>query len=189
MNPLYWFCQGYYRLGLLFSARVSQWQELRADRLSARVCGGRLSVATLLKEWMATSQFALTVAEYEELLATAVPMPKANIFEMFVSRWREISSEGCKYLQRRLTEEERLSPWDSHPTMQRRIDAISQMPDSGPENGTPAWGLVRNLVQVEDQLHERLFGRQVDQRKPAKAWETRVCVADGFSSVRSRAEH
>ena len=156
-NPLYLYCWTYYRLALIVSAPVRRQQELRADRLSATAFGGPLSIATLLKEWLLASQFERAVAEYRLTLGVPTAETQGNLYEIFSQRWREFSSAGHDYLKQRLAEEERPSLWDSHPTMQQRIQAMSRFPNTELPRRQLAGGLIKRLAKLEDQLHDRLL--------------------------------
>jgi hypothetical protein len=153
-NPLYLLCRCYRHLSLLLTAPIRRAQELRADRASAAVYGSQVAVTTLLNEWLVTSQFDLAAAQS---LDEDTGGTQTNVFRVFAQRWRRFTSEGRSYLAHRLAEEERRSIWSSHPTIQERITTIKKFPDRGQPNAEPARGLLKNILELEHQMHRRLL--------------------------------
>jgi len=159
-SPIYWLARGYLFLGMALWAPILRQQELQADRLSAAAYGGALAADTLLKEWLLARQFDVAVAEYAQQHPAPAGGASETVFQYFARRWRPFSNAGRVYLQRRLAEEERLSLFDSHPTIQARIEAMGDFQAQEPvaaveRDQAPPW----DLAELEQRLHDRVFQR------------------------------
>jgi len=163
IDPIFWFSSLYFYGFMLLSAPIFRHQELRADCLSATAFGGELAARTLLKDWLLVNQFESAVASYEKrrqldgLEGQDDPDRDLNVFRHFVEQWRDFSPEGQDYLYRRLALEERSSFWDSHPTIQSRIDRMRSFPDRQPTEDEHIANLLHDLKELENELHKFLF--------------------------------
>lgn len=158
IDPLYWYCLAYYALFLRLSAPVQKQQEMRADAHSAAIYGGDLAAHTLLSEWLLARQFDASVEAYAATFDSEKQGERGNVYSWFVSRWQEFSPEGQQYLLRRLSEEETSLPFDTHPTMQQRIEIMRNYSDGHHDHPQHAYSLLRNPGELEERLHAELIG-------------------------------
>ena len=153
LTPSYWISKLTFHLFLLMVAPIRQYQELRADSLSAAYCGGDLAARTLLKEWLLAHQFDVAATEFQQMQADHSAGGEANVFRHFTSRWCEFSTAGQQYLERRLTEEERPSILDSHPTTGARLDLMRRFPSQTQQFSPPSRYLLKDFNAVESRLY------------------------------------
>lgn len=155
IDPIYWFQRAYRRLFALLSSPVQRHQELRADSISAVVCGGDLAARTLLKDCLLTHQFMAAEASYHP------PSPGDNgqdtLFSWFRHRWRDFSPDGQDYLLRRLEAEEKASFWDPDPTISQRVQLMRSFPAKGAPSAQPARELFENFEQLEQEVQEVMY--------------------------------
>lgn len=157
-DPLHMVARLYFHLFLFLSAPIRRFQELRADGFSAVAYGGDLASRTLLKEWHLALQFDGAVASFEPEEDSSDDGPALTVFDWFSRDWRGLSEEGQAYLERRLSEEERPTFSDSHPTTAARIAALRGYGSVAPSDSRPARQLVPNIRYLKRQLHDRVFG-------------------------------
>ncbi|MBX3414907.1 MAG: M48 family metalloprotease [Pirellulales bacterium] len=159
INPLYYFCRLYFHVFMRLSAPIRRQQELRADCFSAAAYGGELAARTLIKEWLVAHRFDAFAASYDEEASRHGNGRPQNVFRWFARSWRELSTEGQAYLEGRLIEEETASFWDSYPAMHVRLATMRGFEENlmGREPG-PARELLRDFAEIEQRLHEELFG-------------------------------
>jgi len=159
VNPLFYFCRLYFHLFMRLSAPIRRQQELRADCFSAAAYGGELAARTLIKEWLVAHRFDAFAASYDEEASRHANGRPQNVFRWFARSWRELSAEGQAYLEGRLVEEEAASFWDSYPAMFVRLATMRGFEENlmGREPG-PARELLRDFADIEQRLHEELFG-------------------------------
>ena len=153
LTPSYWISKMAFHLFLLMVTPIRQYQELRADSLSAAYCGGDLAARTLLKEWLLAHQFDAAASEFQQMQADHSADGEANVFRHFTSRWCEFSIAGQEYLERRLIEEERPSILDSHPTTGTRLDLMRRFPPQTREFAPPSRYLLGDFHAVESRLY------------------------------------
>ncbi len=163
-DPLYWFFVAFSQIVCVASAPLQRHQELRADQLSAELCGSDLATHTLLKEWLVAHEFALSAEHVEaapEVSSSPAttsrdspPTQKPTVFRHFTDRWREFSPDAEKYLAQRLTEEESPDYFDSHPLMRVRLEAMKRYPPAAALSPRPARELLSNWETLEQQLDQ-----------------------------------
>jgi len=158
-NPLYFFCRAYFQLFMNLSAPIRRQQELRADCFSAAAYGGELAARTLIKEWLVAHRFDAFAASYDEEASRNGNGRPQNVFRWFARSWRELSAEGQTYLEGRLIEEETASFWDPYPAMHVRLATMRGFEENlmGREP-SPARDLLCDFAEIEQRLHEELFG-------------------------------
>ena len=153
VDPVTWiFFRAYYWFVLQLLAPLRRYQELRADFVSAALYGGNVAVRTLLKDWLVVHEFSATVALFDRGGHAGQVESDRSVYDQFLARWQELSPRGQQYLERRLTEEERGSFWDSHPTVQRRIQVMRAAPRQDEANV----GCARDLLPDFERLAELL---------------------------------
>jgi heat shock protein HtpX len=120
--PFLW----YGRLYLRATQAVSRRQELDADRMAARVAGGTSMESGLVKIHAAGLAFGSYLNELGAVLFHGSLPPVAEGFSRFLE-----GSETRAALHR-VTEEElrqdRADPYDSHPPLRQRLDALKDAP-------------------------------------------------------------
>jgi len=156
-DPVYIAARLYFHLFLYLAAPIRRFQELRADGFSASAYGGDLAVRTLLKEWHLALQFDGAVASFEPDEDSSDDDLAPTVFDWFARDWRGLSDEGQAYLERRLSEEERPSFSDSHPTTAVRIAALREYAAVEAADSRPARQLIPNLRSLKQRLHDRVF--------------------------------
>jgi Zn-dependent protease with chaperone function len=176
IDPVYWIRWAFLRVALVLVAPVWKHQELRADVASANAYGGRLTVRTLLREWLLGQQFEQTVEDYVALSSNTrlqKTLSQFNIYREFAARFQSFSPQAEEFVRQRLAIEEKSSLFDSHPTMRSRVDAVLAYPDRELPNLRPASHLVSNFSQLEEQLQRELFGDTTAGAQESRLDETR----------------
>jgi hypothetical protein len=79
------------------------------------------------------------------------------VFRWFRTCWREFSDSGYEYLRRRLAAEEKPTFWDSHPTIESRLEIMHPFPDRGTPDPQPVHQFLPNLAKLEERLHQHIF--------------------------------
>ena len=162
ISPVYWYCKAFHRLFVFLSGPIQRHQELRADGLSAAAFGGQLAIDTLLNEWLLARQFEAAVVTFPFDDSEGPNATFRDVYSWFASRWRQFSTAGHEYLQRRLAEEERPSILDSHPTIQARIEAMRTYPEAPDNDSRPARALIPQFSQLAAELHNEIFSQTTD---------------------------
>ena len=147
IDPLYWFFSTFYAALHFVAMPIQRRIELRADRISAALCGGDLAAHTLLKDWFIDGQFdeaAKVWCEHE----TESPA-RVNVFQLFMDRWRELSPDAEQYLVERFAQERRLPESDTHPTNHDRLTLMGQYPAVEFRDGRPALALLPDHKDLE----------------------------------------
>jgi Zn-dependent protease with chaperone function len=163
LDPLHWFWAGSYQLFLWLAAPVMRAQELSADALSAAAYGGELAVRTLLKEWLVVHAFTTTVDSYPSYRIDGEHDSRATIFHHFSQRWQDFSRSAHEYLEARLREEERPSFWDSHPTVDHRIQAMRSFTSAVPEDLRPVSQVLPGFDAIAAELAPAVFEECVSE--------------------------
>ena len=130
--PFLW----YGRLYLRATQAVSRRQELDADRMGARIAGGTSMESGLVKIHAAGLAFGSYLNELGGVLFSGSLPPVAEGFSRFLE-----GSETRAALDR-ATEEEarqgRSDPYDSHPSLRQRLDALKDAPHKPALDPDPA---------------------------------------------------
>jgi len=120
--PFLWYGRVYLRA----TQAVSRRQELDADRMAARIAGGTSMESGLVKTHAAGLAFGPYLNELGAVLFSGSLPPVAEGFSRFLE-----GSETRVALDR-VTEEEarqnRSDPYDSHPSLRQRLDALKDAP-------------------------------------------------------------
>ncbi|MEO8499065.1 MAG: M48 family metallopeptidase, partial [Planctomycetota bacterium] len=154
VDPFYWvfalFYAALYRVALPLQRRL----ELRADRISAALCGGDLAAHTLLKDWFLDGQFDEAVAVWRS--PETIAATRANVFQLFADRWRELSPDAEQYLAERLAEQRLRPDDDPHPSTRDRLAIMRQFPPVDSHDGQPALTLLPRHQELERAAAELL---------------------------------
>jgi Zn-dependent protease with chaperone function len=157
IDPLWWLAAAFYHALLRLAAPLQRGRELRADIASAATCGGDLAAGALLKDWLLSQQFEMTLEAFVLPPGAASDSDaERNVFRAFAKRWREFSPPARDYLAQRLAEEEATDLFDTHPTVVSRLAAMRRYPSRGEEDRRPAIELLPNAGAMEDRLHQAL---------------------------------
>ncbi len=151
VDPVTWASWSYFHLFFVLSSPIRKHQELRADGWSALVFGGEFAASTLLKDWHLERKFDEAIARYLHTLPR-INAPAPNIFRDFAMQFHDLTPEGQGYLEKRLSEEEQGSFWDSHPTLQERMRNMRRYPDRQQSEPIPARLLLPDFEGLEFSL-------------------------------------
>lgn len=148
---------------------ISREQELAADRLSARLCGGSVAQAAL--QWTQTRGRAWDAYWRGDVL----PLLRLGVQPPIVEGWR-LYTRG-DHVQRALeamatADEAPTDPWDSHPPTTYRLAALDDCPDlpARPDDHAPAAELLGDPEQAFDVVIRSML---VDPDRPLRRlpWE------------------
>jgi len=164
-QPFLWYGKFFLRV----TQKISRAQELAADRLAATIAGPRAAAGAL----MATHGAAIAYSTYWSqevvpLLGSGFRPPIATGFASFVNHFRDVVRNAVEHE----LEEARVNPFDSHPPLRDRIEALKSLPDDSPDGDDqlPASTLLRDVSHAELELLRTL----APDRAPALeqvAWE------------------
>ncbi len=159
--PFLW----YGRLYLRATQAVSRRQELDADRMAARVAGGTSMESGLVKIHAAGLAFGPYLNELGAVLSSGSLPPVAEGFSRFLE-----GNETRAALDRIAEEELRegtSDPYDSHPSLRQRLDALKDAPHQPALVPDPAAiELLRNEPTLEVALLTRIARIDVPSLKP-----------------------
>lgn len=161
-DPIYWSCLIWYWVCRRLHAPIARFHELRSDAASAAAYGGELAARTLLKEWQLGFQFDSAVASFEVNNRAGPHGERMDLFTWFSSHWLEYSPEGYSYLEQRLIESEQPSFWDSHPTIERRLEVMRQYGGRKCFEDELAHHLLRDFAAMGSELEAAVLA-QIDQ--------------------------
>lgn len=139
-RPLRAFFTWYAELYLRLSQSVSRQQELAADRTAARIAGRDAAIAALRRLPELDAAYGFYLDRYATIGWDAGLLPSAE--ELFTgfgalladpSRQAELAVLG----ERAVAEQQPADPYDSHPPVHERIDALAALADQ-PERRAPA---------------------------------------------------
>ena len=161
----------YARMFFRVSHSVSRHQELLADALAARIAGAAALASGLKAVHGASLAFgSYWMEEVSPLLSAGFLPPLAAGFARLVAqpkvteRLRELVAEEAR--------SGRSDPYDTHPSLQERLAALSREPSrpSVSDDDRPAMGLVDGVTDLEKQLVAHLGGGDAPKLEPL-AWE------------------
>ncbi|MGH2640770.1 MAG: M48 family metallopeptidase [Actinomycetota bacterium] len=181
--PFLW----YGRLYLRATQAVSRRQELDADRMAARVAGGTSMESGLVKIHAAGLAFGPYMNELGAVLFSGSLPPVAEGFSRFLE-----GSETRAALDR-VTEEDlregRSDPYDSHPSLRQRLDALKDAPHQPALVPDPAAiELLQNEPILEGALLTRITRVDVPSLKPI-GWDDVGSVWLAIWRKRCQEEH
>ncbi|HTN73825.1 MAG TPA: M48 family metalloprotease [Pirellulaceae bacterium] len=163
IDPVSWLSWAYFHWFFLLSAPIRKRQELRADAQSAEAFGGEFAARTLMKDWLLERKFKEAIGRYQQAKEQRPEFAAANLFRDFAAHFHELTPEGREYLERRLTEEERASFWDSHPTLRERMTSMRQYPARPEPEPLPARLLLPDFELLEFEM-QQVWQRESSRR-------------------------
>ena len=101
--------------------------------------------------------FTTTVDSYPSYRIDGEHDSRTTIFHHFSQRWQDFSHSAHEYLESRLRKEERPSFWDSHPTVESRIQAMRPFPTEVPEDVRPVSQVLPGFDAIAAQLAPAVF--------------------------------
>lgn len=135
-------------------APVARSQEVRADRLSARVAGGGRAASALVKT-------ALVQPLFREVLDLYDPARDdlPNLYAFFRDFWSRLPEGLNTSIRHGLLTDRRAASGGVHPALPDRLAVVQSYPDApGPDlDSAPASSLLGDLEALEQSLHDRLF--------------------------------
>ncbi len=153
-RPFVW----YMKMFLRITNGVSRQQEYSADAVAARVAGAQPLIKGLQKVHRVGAAFDAYVQNEVALpLMRGYRVPIAEGFAAFLQR-EGISRALDEGMTTQMSEAQG-NPYDTHPPLNRRIEALSQLSElSAPElDNTPAIGLVQDVRKLEKRLLESML--------------------------------
>ncbi|MBW3595570.1 MAG: M48 family metalloprotease [Actinobacteria bacterium] len=160
----------YGRLFLRLTQRMSRQQELDADGLAAGIGGRDAQTQALEKTGQTGPAFNWLIDDYVAPLWHANKRP-AN----FYSGFRQLLQDPTRQEQlRNLAESSRdfEDPYDSHPSLERRIDHLKELPPGPPPQPTPARDLLSDPERTEQQMTEVVSARALGNgAAPVADWD------------------
>lgn len=167
-DPFRW----YGNLFLRITQAISRRQEYVADALSASVVGKQAVIETLKDIHRVAPAFnAYWDKEVLPIFSNGYRPPIAAGFSQFL-RVKSIHEAMDNLLEDSL-KSGKSDPYDSHPALPERIQAISALPVIAPAsaNTAPAIQLLTNITEMELSMLRVLFGKdKIDPLKPV-TWE------------------
>ena len=164
--PFLW----YGKLFLRITHAVSRRQEFVADELAARAVGSKPLIEGLRTVHGVAPAFqAYWSSECAPVLRAGFRPPLVEGFERFVQTQRVAAA-----ITRQLDEEMkagRSDPYDTHPPLKERIEAVSHLPTGDvPGDEPPALSLLENVPALESQLLIAVAGAEVAAKLQPVAW-------------------
>jgi heat shock protein HtpX len=160
----------YARLFLRITSAISRSQELAADALAAGVAGTDAHIGALRRT--AACEPAFDAYWHDEVLPAVIRglrPPLGAGFRTFLSTAR-IDAAVAEELNRAL-EQDAHDPYDSHPTLRQRLEALGAGPrDEPPASGPSASTLLQDHAELEAGLLRALAGDYADALRPA-SWD------------------
>ena len=161
---------GYAMLFLRITAAVSRRQEYAADAVAVRTAGRDAHVGALRRVAAGGPAFeGFWRTELVPALEAGVRPPIGEGFRLFLSAGL-VDAQVDQILEESL-EDDRHDPYDSHPTLRQRLDALGASPEEDPPaGGPPASTLLRDHAELERRLLVALAGEETLELREA-GWD------------------
>lgn len=166
--PFIWYGNAFLRI----TNAISRQQEFAADALAVRVAGRKAQEGTLRAVHAGGAAFdPYWAGEIVPALNAGLLPPVIEGFERF-RRAPSIAKGEAEYLERELAEG-KSSPYDSHPSLSERLEAIARAPEAAraEDDDSPALGLVDNIEKVEGELVNSLLTPEAAGTMRPVGWE------------------
>lgn len=162
---------GYAKLFMRITAAVSRREEFRADALAAHVVGRDTYVGALRRVVAGGTAFdAYWDQELVPMLNRGVRPPVSDGFRQFLSA--EVIDRQVQQVLGHHLEQDRHDPYDSHPTLLQRLEALGAGPHDDPQDDGPlACTVIEDHARVESDLFTAVFGEQAAELEDVD-WET-----------------
>jgi heat shock protein HtpX len=160
----------YARMFLRMTSAISRTQEFAADALAARVAGSDAQIGALRRAAACAPAFeAYWDDEVVPALMRGLRPPLGEGFRTFLSTARIDAAVG--ELLSSALEQDAHDPYDSHPTLRQRLEALAAGPRAEPPpSGSPASTLLRGHAELELGLLRALAGEDADALRPV-SWD------------------
>jgi Zn-dependent protease with chaperone function len=135
----------YHYLFILLERRVSRGRELRADAIASQVCGTRSFQSGLRKVMAYAGVFEKNIFDIASQIAHS-RTPEENAVRAFRKNLTKYESMARLALEEYLDMKE--GKWDSHPTLQTRLDAVPRVEERY-ANDRPSLALLALLQRYE----------------------------------------
>ncbi len=171
--PFKWYLEFFLRI----TQAISRAQELAADALAARVVGPAPLISGLKAVHAGAAAFeAYLQHEFGPVIQAGFRPPLAEGFRAFVDGKR-VKSSLEKLVQKELTDSDH-DPYDTHPPLAQRIEALAALTAAAPIDDTPAITLLddpdtaeASLVQNPGRRLEPLAWAKVATRVLLPGWQ------------------
>ncbi len=168
-KPFEW----YGKLFLLLTNKVSRNQEFVADRLAAALAGSQHVTTSLIKVHGAAPAFKAYIdTEVVPILNAGFRPPIADGFAGFM-QVKNVGEQIGKIVEREMRGEN-ASPYESHPPLNERLDAVRDLPLGAESGRGPAIELLRDVSNLERDLVALAMGEARAHGLKAIAWEEAV---------------
>ncbi|GIH02644.1 hypothetical protein Rhe02_07110 [Rhizocola hellebori] len=135
-DPISWPFRLYFRLYLMVDGSVSRRQEFKADLYAVRVAGQQVAISSLIEVRVLAAAFTHFLEAHVTPRADYGYLP-SDLYKAFVAFVATRRDEMDRLREAALAEPG--SPWDTHPPLAERIEALQRVPDPGlPPDPRPA---------------------------------------------------
>ena len=148
----------YSNLFLRVTNSVSRQQEFSADRLAARTVGAQITIQGLQKVHSYGPAFqAYFQQEFTPVLNGGYLPPMIQGFERFL-RSSRIASLVARSEQEQMRVDQ-TNPYDTHPSLKQRVEALKDLPPGSPHDARPASVLLPDLPDLETSLLQTILAK------------------------------
>ncbi|MBN1149580.1 MAG: M48 family metalloprotease [Anaerolineales bacterium] len=169
-NPAWLFVNGFYRIFLRITLGASRLQEILADRYAILAYGARDFVDGLQHVVQQSIRFDFKVNQAIKVsLETGAVL--RNLYTLPEVEGEELRQEMEQKIEQALNHP--TSAYDSHPSIQERIQLARGLPASGSEAGSanPVWDLLPGAAAMQEEMTAHLRA-QVEQIRLLAAQQT-----------------
>ena len=153
-GPLRWWAALFRPWANALLAPIAAGQEVRADRTSAVIAGGRTAASALVK-------VALVQPLFRELLAIFDQSRDAseNLYATFRRFWERLPEPLVEAMRLKLIVSAEVVAQAPHPPVGDRVARLLAYPDriTGPGDDLPAGSLLGDAEWLEQMLHDKLY--------------------------------
>jgi Zn-dependent protease with chaperone function len=180
-QPFIWYGRAFLRI----TAAISRRQEFAADACAVRSVGRAAHVSALERIHAYAPGFDFYWEdEVVPILRSGRRPPVSEGFQRFITH-ETVEENAGRYLDELRQSE--TDPYDSHPSLPERIDAVKDMPDGEPDDSPCSIDALHDAAGTERKLLEFLLGDEI-AGLPAIAWDE--VGADIYGArARQMAEH
>lgn len=161
---------GYGNLFLRITHAVSRRQEYTADRLSAQIYGPDAAIGGLKAVYGHAASFTnYWYGDVAPVLGAGRKPPLTEGFQIFLTA--PLTTKSVAELIEGEMKDIEENPYQTHPTLPRRIAALESLPKKkSPENDPAAISLLRDLPAIETELLTFIVGEQNAQELKMINW-------------------
>jgi hypothetical protein len=160
----------YGRLFLKVTHAVSRQQEFIADAMAAKLCGPDAMAGALRRTAALGPMFSTYVGqEVVPVLNAGFLPPLATGFDTFLQAERMVLTSAD--ILSEAESQAQADPFDTHPTLRERLDALAVTEMSVPTTQDPALRLVGNADQLGLSLIEHALGTEASNQLKPIAWQ------------------